>query len=260
MTSATRSSPAVRSGLFVDRPTRGGGVDRRREPAVATIGQRLASEYPDTNSGRTFSSPRFRSRSQGRSDTRLAGCRPRRARDSRAAVNLAGLVLRAASAASATSRPARTRGGALRIVLESIAEGLVLTAARALLGALIAHGALGMLGGSWHDLPRLAEVAVDARTFVALALTAAAIACGVGLMPLVMMRQLRATAARENRHETASRQPFACEPQSSSARLRSRFCCWQPRRCWLEPADRAGRPLGFETDQVVPCDVGAADR
>jgi putative ABC transport system permease protein len=95
-------------------------------------------------------------------------------------------------------------------------------------------------------------VAVDGRAFAALAVTAAAIAIGAGLMPLLLVRQLRATAALRTGHETAGR---------PALRLRAALIVGQTSFAFLLLAAATllalslrgvlQQPLGFETDQVV---------
>jgi predicted permease len=256
------ASRAIRTFRGIGKLAPGASIERANA-AVATIGARLASAYADTNAGRTFVVHSLQEEIVGPIRSQLVLVAGLIAVVILvAAVNLAGLVL--------TRTVGRLREMAVRIALgaarwrlvrESLAEGLVLSAAGAVLGALLARITLDAVRAApGLTLPRLAEVAVDGRAFAALALTAAAIACGVGLMPLVLMRQLRATTALRTGHETASR---------PALRLRAALVVGQTSFAFLLLAAAAllalslrivlAQPLGFETSQVVTMRVSVPE-
>ena len=255
-------SRAIRTFRGIGKLAPGVSIDGANA-AIATVGQRLAHEYPDTNAGRTFIAHPLQEEIVGPVRDQLVLVAGLIALVLLlASVNLAGLVL--------TRTVGRLREVAVRLALgaarwrlvrESMAEGLVVSGAGAILGGLAARAALDALRAApGLTLPRLADVSVDARTFAALAVTAAVIACGVGLIPLFLMRQLRATAALRTGHQTASR---------PTLRLRAALIVGQTSLAFvlISAATLLGlslhtvlsQPLGFETDQVVTMRVSVPD-
>jgi putative ABC transport system permease protein len=248
------SSRGLRAFRGIARLAPGASIESANT-AVATIGGRLAREFQDTNAGRTFSVHPLQEAIVGPVRAQIVLVSGLIALVILvAAVNLAGLVL-TRTAGRLREVAVRLALGAARwrIVRESIAEGLVISGTGALVGAAIGRAALDALRAApGHALPRLAEVSVDGRTFAALAAMAAVIACAVGLMPLLLMRQLTATAALRTGHETAAR---------PALRLRAGLIVGQTSFAFVLLASATllalslrsvlGRPLGFETDQVV---------
>ena len=256
------ASRAIRTFRGIGKLAPGVSIDGANA-AIATVGQRLAGAYPDTNAGRTFVAHPLQEEIVGPVRDQLVLVSGLIGLVLLvAAVNLAGLVL--------TRTVGRLREVAVRLALgaarwrlvrESMAEGLVVSGTGAILGALAARAALDTVRTApGLALPRLADVNVDARTFVALAVTAGLIACGVGLMPLVLMRQLRATAALRTGHQTANR---------PTLRLRAALIVGQTSLAFLliSAATLLGlslhtvlsQPLGFETDNVVTMRVSVPE-
>ena len=248
------ASRAIRTFRGIGRLAPGVTLDGA-SAAVATIGQRLSREYPDTNAGRTFIASPLQKEVVGPFRDQLflvAGLIAVVLLV--AAVNLAGLVL--------TRTVGRLRDMAVRLALgaarwrlvrESMAEGLIVSGAGAILGGFAARGALDAVRlAPGLTLPRLTDVSIDGRTFAALAAASVLIACGVGLMPLVLLRQLRATATLRTGHQTAGRPML---------RLRAALVVGQTSLAFLLLSAAPllalslhavlSQPLGFETDQVV---------
>jgi len=223
--------------------------------AAATIAQRLAAQYPDTNTGRTFLVKPLQSEIVGPVRAQLVLVASLVAIVLFVAiVNLAGLVL-ARTTGRAREIAVRLALGAAkwRLARESIAESLVVTLTGAVLAAALAHGALAAIRSApGLTLPRVDEAAVDGRALAALAIVAVAITCTVGLAPLLLMRQSGATSTLRTGHETAGR---------PALRLRAALIAGQTAFAFLLLAaatllalnlrDVLTKPLGFETTRIV---------
>ena len=101
-------------------------------------------------------------------------------------------------------------------------------------------------------LPRLPEIEISYRALAALTAAGLVIECGVGLVPLLLMRHLTAIGSLRTGHETASR---------PALRLRSALIVGQTSFAFLLVATATllgaslktvlAQPLGFETKNVV---------
>ena len=223
--------------------------------SVATIGARLASEYPATNRGRTFVARSMQEEIVGPARSQLwlvAGLVGLVLLV--AAVNLAGLLL-ARTAGRLRDVRVRIALGASRwrLIRESMAEGLLLSVLGAVAGAFIATALVTVIRSLPElALPRLSEIHVSYRALGTLTVAAVVIACGAGLVPLLLMRHLAAASSLRTGHETASR---------PAIRLRSALIIGQTSFAFmllaiavlLATSLRAvlTQPLGFETQNVV---------
>ena len=181
---------------------------QQAESVAATVGERLARDYPDTNRGRTFSLRPLQEDIVGATRPVLfligglvllvlliAG------------VNLTNLLL-ARAIARAREVAVRSALGARswRLVRPALAEAAMLSGAGALGAVAVARvilSALKTMPGV--ALPRLAEVGLDARVLVVLGVAALAAVIGVGGIPWLMHRRLHDTAALRTGHQTAGR-------------------------------------------------------
>jgi predicted permease len=231
--------------------------------AISALGATLAEDHPSTNLGRTFL---------------LDSLQEGVVRDARpqlwlvaalvalvllvAAVNLAGLLL--------TRAVARLREVSLRIALgasrwrlmrESLAEGLLISAFGTMAGGLLARVAIEAIKTApGIALPRLAEAQLDLRPLAALFATGTVIACIVGVVPLLSSRRARATSELRTGHETAGR---------SSTRLRTVLLIGQTACAFVLLATTMllatslrtllSQPLGFETTEVVTLRVAVPE-
>jgi predicted permease len=231
--------------------------------ALASIGERLAAAYPDTNRGRTFLVESLQ-------DAIVGPARPPLVWVS----VLVGLVLLVATVNFTGLLMARTVGrlremalrlalgaGRWRMVRESIVEASVTTLAGAALGAVLGRWMLAALVAVPElTVPRLAEAAMDGRTFAAMTAAALAIACVAGLVPLVLLKRLSPTASLRSGHETTS-QPVVF--------VRSALMVGQTAFAFLLLAATVllgsglrallAQPLGFETRNVVTLRMSVPD-
>ena len=231
--------------------------------AVATVGARLAQAYPQTNRDRTFVVQPLQDEVVGAVRSQLwlvAGLVALVLVIG--AVNFAGLLLtRAAGRVREITVQLALGASHWRVIRESIVEGLLATSAGAALAVPVAAIALDVLiARPGLALPRIAEVALDSRAILVLAAGSIALACAVGLAPLLLVRQVHATASLRTGHETASR---------PAIRMRAALIVGQTAFAFLLLAAafllsaslRAilGQPLGFETDAVVTMRISVPD-
>ena len=179
-----------------------------------------------------------------------------------AAVNLAGLLLaRTAMRLREVTLRIALGAGRWRLVRESISEGLVLSALGAIAGGFIAFALISALQSlPGLALPRLPEIEISYRALAALTAAGLVIACGVGLVPLLLMRHLTAIGSLRTGHETASR---------PALRLRSALIVGQTSFAFLLVATATllgaslktvlAQPLGFETKNVVTLRVAVPE-
>jgi predicted permease len=245
---------AVRAFRVVARMKDGASVEQA-SAAVAAIGAQLAQAYPETNRDRTFFVEPLQQEVVGPVRSQvwlvaglvalvlLVG-----------GVNFAGLLLtRTAGRLREVSVQLALGASRWRIVRQSIAEGLLLAVAGAALGVVVAAGALDLVRAApGLTIPRLAEVTLDARAIAGVIAAAVALACAVGLAPLLLVRHAAATGSLRAGHETASR---------PALRMRGALIVGQTALAFvlvaaavlLASSLRAllAQPLGFETDAVV---------
>jgi predicted permease len=173
---------------------------------VATVGDRLAREFPDTNAGRSFTVRPLQEDVVGgvrRPLLMIAGLVALVL--TIAAVNLLNLLL-ARAVARARDIAVRVALGASvwRLARGSIVEGALLAGAGALLGIVVAQAIVAALAATpGVALPRLREIVVDRRVMLTIALAAAAAAVSLGLVPLFLQRHLRGSEGLRTGHETA---------------------------------------------------------
>ena len=245
---------AIRAFRLVGRLAEGTSFEQATA-TVALIGARLAAENPTTNRGRTFVVRSLQEEIVGPARSQLwlvAGLVGVVLLV--AAVNLAGLLLaRTATRLREVTLRIALGAGNWRLIRASISEGLVISTLGSILGVVIAFGMInGLRSLSGLALPRLSEIAVSYRALTVLALTGVVIACGVGLVPLLLMRHFTAASSLRTGHETAS-QP--------AIRLRSALIVGQTAFAFVLLATAAlmatslrmvlAQPLGFETQNVV---------
>lgn len=165
---------------------------------VATVGERLARDYPDTNLGRAFSVHPLQEdvvASSRASLLMVAGLVTVVLLI--AGVNLANLLL-ARSVARAHEMAVRGALGATgwRLSRGPLVEGLLLAAIGAMLGTLVAQAIITAI--ATHPgvaLPRLAELTLNRNVMAAIGLGAIAAAGLVGLVPYLLYRQRRLSSA-----------------------------------------------------------------
>ncbi len=185
------------------------GVSIEQAAAVAaTVGDRLASAFPDTNRGRTFSLRPLH-------DDLVDTARPALLLIAGlvalvlliASVNLTNLLIaRAITRAREVAVRSALGARAWRLAGPAVAEAAMLTIAGATGAIVIAQGILSALRSMpGVALPRLSEVGLGWNVGAALAAAAAATVIGVGGIPLLMHRRSRDTAALRSGHETAGR-------------------------------------------------------
>jgi predicted permease len=173
---------------------------------AATVGDRLASQYPDTNRGRTFTLRPLHEDITGTSRPVLmlvAGLAAVVLLI--AGVNLINLLL-ARSVARAREVAVRSALGARawRLVRPALLEAMWLTVLGAGGALLIAQGIVTLLKTlPGIDLPRLAEVDLEWRAIAVLAGVALAAMGAVGGVPFLMHRRLHDTTSLKTGHETA---------------------------------------------------------
>ena len=175
---------------------------------AAAVGERLASEYPDTNRGRAFSLQPLQADIAGPVRPALfliAGLVALVLLI--AAVNLMNLLL---ARALGRSREVAVRSalgaGAWRLARASLIEGALLAAAGAVGGVVIAQAivaALTTIPGI--VLPRVNDIAVGWRAVIAIAAASVAASIGVAIIPFLVHRRLHDTASLKTGHETTGR-------------------------------------------------------
>jgi putative ABC transport system permease protein len=237
------------------------GVSREQaSAATAVLGAQLAQQYPDTNRDRTFAAYSLHDEIVGPVKTQiwlvaalvglvlLVAC-----------ANFAGLVT-ARTVAHARDLVVRMALGAgwWRVVRQSLAESLLITAAGATLGALAAALVLDLVPTlPGITLPRAADITIDHRVVAVLGAGSFATACVVGLMPLLLIRRVRGGSGLRTGHETAGR---------PATRLRTALVTGQTAFVFLLVATAAllatslravlAQPPGFDTSHVVTMRVG----
>ena len=182
---------------------------------AATVGERLARDYPDTNRGRTFSLRPLQEDVVGSSRSSLLMIAGLVAVVLLiAAVNLTNLLL-ARSVARAREIAVRGALGAdgWRLAREPLVEGLVLSGAGAFLGAFIAQAIISALK---HQpgvaLPRVAELALDWQVIAGIGVGAIASSCLVAMVPFLLYRPGRHHDTLRGGHAT---------PGALTSRIRS---------------------------------------
>ena len=189
----------------------------RLQPAVsidqatavaATVGDRLARGYPDTNQGRTFSLRPLHEEVSGASKPALlliAGLVGIVLLI--AIVNLANLLLaRAIARAREVAVRSALGAGTWRLVRPAFAEAVIIAVTGAIGAVFIAQAILSAIKTMpGVRMPRLLEIAVDGRAIAALSAVVVAAVILIGAIPLVMHRRLRDTSTLRTGHETAGR-------------------------------------------------------
>ncbi len=182
---------------------------------AATVGERLARDYPETNRGRTFSLRPLQEDVVGASRARLLMIAGLLAVVLLiAAVNLANLLL-ARSVARAREIALRGALGAdgWRLAREPLVEGLLLSGTGAILGGFVAQAIISALKNQpGVALPRLAELAVDWQALAAIGIGAIGSACLVAIVPFLLYRPGRHHDTLRGGHAT---------PGALAARIRS---------------------------------------
>ena len=237
------------------------GVSREQaSAATAVLGAQLAQQYPGTNRGRTFAASSLHDEIVGpvRTQIWLVG----------ALVGLVLLVACANFAGLVTARTvARTRelvvrmalgAGWWRVVRQSLAESLLLSAVGATLGALAAALVLDLVKTlPGITLPRATDITIDHRVVAVLGVGSLATACAAALMPLLLIRRVRGGSGLRAGHETAGR---------PATRLGTALVTGQTAFVFLLVATAAllatslravlAQPPGFDTSRVVTMRVG----
>ena len=178
------------------------------QAAAAAVGERLASDYPETNRGRSFSLRPLQQDIVAPARQALflvAGLVALVLVI--ASVNLINLLI-ARALARAREVAVRTAlgAGAWRVARASFVESILLGAAGAAGGVFIARlilAALTTMRGV--ALPRLNEIAFGWREIGVLAAAAVAISVAFGSIPLLLHRRLTDVGALKTGHETAGR-------------------------------------------------------
>jgi putative ABC transport system permease protein len=195
---AFRAIARLRPGVSIDQA----------DTVAATVGDRLAREYPDTNSGRTFSLRPLRDDVAGTARPALlliAGLVALVL--SIAAVNLGNLLIaRAMARAREAAVRAALGAGMWRLARPWLMEAALLTIAGATGACFVAQAivsALKAMPGTM--LPRLTEAGIDVRTIVVLSVAAVAAMAGMAAIPMLSNGRRRGTGALRTGHETAGR-------------------------------------------------------
>ncbi len=192
------------------------GVTPERAGSVAaTVGERLARDYPDTNRGRSFSVRPLQEDVVGASRSSLLMVAGLVAVVLLiAAVNLANLLL-ARSVARARDMAVRGALGAdgWRLAREPLVEGLLLSGTGAVLGAFVAQAIITALKNQpGVAMPRVAELAVDWQVIAAIGISALCSSFFVAVVPFLLHRP--------GRHQDSLRGGHAT-PGAPAARIRS---------------------------------------
>ncbi len=183
------------------------GVAIQQASAVAaTVGERLAREYPDTNRGRTFSMRPLHDDITGTARPVLVLVAGLVALVLLiAAVNLMNLLLaRALGRARETAVRTALGAGAWRLARTPLIEGALLAAAGAVGGVVIAQAIVATLTTMpGIVLPRINEIAVGWRAIVAIAAASVCASISVAMIPFLVHRRLHDTASLKTGHQTA---------------------------------------------------------
>jgi predicted permease len=195
---AFRGIARLRPGVTVDRAN----------AVAATVGQRLAASFADTNAGRTFTLHPLR-------DEIVSGVRPALLLVaglvvlvlSIAGVNVTNLLLaRAVSRAREMAVRGALGASRWRLARASMVEAALLSAVGAGAAALVAQAIVaGLTGIPGIALPRLAELTIDWRAAAVLGVGAVTAAVTVGLIPFFFGERLHALATLRSGHETSGR-------------------------------------------------------
>jgi putative ABC transport system permease protein len=175
---------------------------------AAAVGERLAGEYPQTNRGRTFSLQPLQADVARRVRPALVLIAGLVALVLLiAAVNLMNLLLARAIARGREMAVRSALGaGAWRLARSSLIEGVLLAVAGAAGGIFVARTILTALTTvPGVVLPRLNEIALGWRGVAALGAASLLASIGVAIVPLLVHRRLRDTAALKTGHETTGR-------------------------------------------------------
>ena len=219
---------------------------------VATVGDRLARDYPDTNRGRRFSLRPLQEDIVGASRSSLLMVAGLVAVVLLiAAVNLANLLL-ARSVARAREIALRGALGAdgWRLAREPLVEGFMLSSAGAVLGAFVAQAIISTLRNQpGVRLPRVAELALDWQVVAAIGLAAICSSCLVALVPFLLYRPGRHHDTLRGGHATSG---------VAAARIRSMLVVGQTALAFilitatvllaLSLQRVLSMPLGFDTN------------
>ncbi|MGH9221094.1 MAG: ADOP family duplicated permease [Vicinamibacterales bacterium] len=176
------------------------------QTVAAVVGNRLASAYSDTNRGRTFSlRPLQEDISAPVRQPLLLVAGLVALVLVIASVNLINLLIARALARARDVAVREALGaGAWRVARSSVVESLLLAAAGAVGGVVVAQLILAcLLATPVVTLPRLHEIAFGGREIAVLAGAAIAITIAFGSIPFFLQRRLRDAAALKTGHETA---------------------------------------------------------
>ncbi len=200
-------SRAFRAFRGIARLVPGVTIDQANAVA-ATVGQRLAASFANTNAGRTFTVHPLQ-------NDIVEGVRPALLLISGlvvlvlliAAVNVTNLLLaRAVSRAREVAVRGALGASRWRLARASIVEATLLSVVGAGAAALVAQAIVGGLKNiRGVALPRLDELVIDWRAAIVLAMAAAIAAIAVGLIPFFFGERLHSLASLRSGHETSGR-------------------------------------------------------
>lgn len=202
------SAPRTLRGFRAIARLQDGATIEQAASVAHAVGERLASEFPASNSGRTFTL------SPLQFDV-TAGVRPALFLIAGlvglvlliAGVNLTNLLLaRAMARAREVALRSALGAGVWRLARASLVEAAMLAAIGAAAAGAVADAILSALVTMpGVTLPRLNEISLDWRAIAVLGLTAVATSIAVGTVPFLMHRRLHNTAVLRTGHETAGR-------------------------------------------------------
>jgi putative ABC transport system permease protein len=200
-------SRAFRAFRAIARIQPGVAVDQANAVA-ATVGQRLAASFANTNAGRTFTVHPLQ-------DEIVDGVRPALLLISGlvvlvlliAGVNVTNLLLaRAVSRAREVAVRGALGASRWRLARASMVEAMLLSTIGAGGAVLVAQAIVGGLTNiRGVALPRLDELAIDWRAAITLGLGAIIAAVVVGLIPFLFGERLHSLATLRTGHETSGR-------------------------------------------------------
>jgi predicted permease len=202
------SAPRTLRGFRAIGKLQDGATIEQAASVAHAVGERLASEYPNSNRGRAFTLSPLHHDIVGTARPALfmiAGLVLLVLLI--ASVNLTNLLLaRAMARAREVALRSALGAGVWRLTRASLIEAGLLAAVGAVAGVAIAAAILSaVVTMPGVALPRLREIGLDWRAIGALAVTAIAASIGVGAVPFLLHRRWHDTAALRTGHETAGR-------------------------------------------------------
>ncbi|HYE88144.1 MAG TPA: ABC transporter permease, partial [Vicinamibacterales bacterium] len=248
------AAPRTFRGFRVIARLQDGATIEQATSVAQAVGERLASQYPDSNRGRTFTLSLLQ-------NDVVRAIRPALFLIAGlvvlvlliAAVNLTNLLLaRAIAQAREVAVRAALGAGVWRLARASLVEASVLAALGALAAGAVASAILSALVTMpGVTMPRLIEIGLDWRAAGALGLTAIGAAIAVGAVPFLLHRRLHDTAALRTGHQTAGRVEH---------RIRSILVCAQTALAFILLAATALLAISLQRLLAVPSgfDAGVA--